>query len=90
VSEHVRFPIEGMTCASCVGRITKAVRRLDGVDTVKVDLGTETIRVGFNPARTSLAAVADAVERAGYVARLADAQPWVAGQRRGWRARLGW
>jgi len=33
MAELVRFPIEGMTCTSCVGHITKAVRRIDGVYT---------------------------------------------------------
>jgi Cu+-exporting ATPase len=89
MSEHVRFPVDGMTCSSCVARITRTVRMLDGVDRVKVDLGSATASVAFDPARISLAAIADAIERAGYEPRLLDAQPWIVERRGGWLARLG-
>ena len=43
--ETIRFPVTGMTCGSCVNRITRALKRLDGVDRVRVDLGRETVTV---------------------------------------------
>jgi Cu+-exporting ATPase len=89
MAEHIRFPIDGMTCSSCVSRITRSIRKLDGVHSVKVDLGTDAASVAFDPARTSLVAIGEAVERAGYQPRLSDAEPWIVTPRGGWLARLG-
>ena len=89
MTEQVRFPIEGMTCTSCVTRITRAVRVLAGVDYVKVDLGLDSAAVAFDPARISLVAIGEAVERAGYQVRLADAEPWIRAPEHGLLARLG-
>ena len=89
MSEHVRFPIEGMTCTSCVGHITGAVRKLDGVESIKVDLETESAIVAFDPARTSLVAIGAAVERAGYRPQLASAEQAVPKPGSGFLARFG-
>jgi Cu+-exporting ATPase len=59
-----------MTCGSCVNRITRAVRRLDGVTKVNVDLGRETTTVRREPALVSNAVLAAAISAAGYVADL--------------------
>ncbi|WP_269494882.1 heavy metal translocating P-type ATPase [Castellaniella sp. S9] len=37
----ISLPIEGMTCASCVGRVEKALSKVEGVDSVTVNLATE-------------------------------------------------
>ena len=37
----ISLPIEGMTCASCVGRVEKALSKIEGVDSVTVNLATE-------------------------------------------------
>lgn len=59
--EAIRFPVAGMTCGSCVNRITGAVRRLDGVTKVSVDLRNETATVRREPALVSNADLAAAV-----------------------------
>lgn len=69
-TETIRFPIRGMTCASCVNRIMRAVRRVDGVTRVAVDLRRESATVRREPALVSNAALAAAVADAGYVADL--------------------
>ena len=56
--------IEGMTCASCVGRVERAIRRLPGVATVAVNLGTERVRV--TGADVDAATLIAAIEKAGY------------------------
>jgi Cu+-exporting ATPase len=71
--ETIRFPVAGMTCGSCVNRITRAIRRLDGVTKVDVDLRRETATVRREPALVSNAALATAVSEAGYEADLAAA-----------------
>ncbi|WP_048646311.1 heavy metal translocating P-type ATPase [Nitratireductor soli] len=64
-SETISLPIEGMTCASCVGRIERALKAVPGVGAVSVNLATEraSITTGSAVARAKLVA---AIENAGY------------------------
>jgi Cu+-exporting ATPase len=66
--EMISFPVEGMTCASCVNRITRYLKKVDGVEDAAVNLATESATVRFDRARTDLPALAAAVEAAGYLA----------------------
>jgi len=68
VIETIRFPVTGMTCASCINRITRALRRLNGVEGIKVDLGRETVTLRRDRDRVSDAALSAAVAEAGYEA----------------------
>ena len=86
--EAIRFPVSGMTCGSCVNRITRAVRKLDGVTRVAVDLRRETATVSREPALVSNAALAAAVAAAGYEADLTAAVTISPDQRQGFVARL--
>jgi Cu+-exporting ATPase len=61
--------IEGMTCASCVNRIERYLRKVDGIETANVNLATERATVVARPEVTVEQIVA-AVEAAGYDARL--------------------
>jgi copper chaperone CopZ len=58
------LPIEGMTCASCVARVEKAVRAVPGVQTANVNLATEALNVQGTAALRE--PVIAAVRRAGY------------------------
>src|SRR5690242_1703073 len=60
--------IGGMTCASCVGRVQKALSRTDGVVTAAVNLATETATVTFDPAVVDMDRLTAAVDKAGYTA----------------------
>ena len=71
--EIVSFPVEGMTCASCVNRITRFLQKVDGVEGANVNLAAETATVRFDPARVAVGDLAEAVEAAGYVARVEQA-----------------
>ena len=64
---HLRLPIEGMTCATCAGRVEKALNRLPGVQ-ASVNLATEIADISFAPATTDPAQIAEAVTDAGYTA----------------------
>ena len=71
--EIVSFPVEGMTCASCVNRITRYLRKVEGVEDANVNLASETATVRFDGTRIGVRDLADAVEAAGYVARVEQA-----------------
>jgi len=86
--ETIRFPVAGMTCGSCVNRITRALRELDGVARVRVDLRRETATVSREPALVSNAALAAAVADAGYEADLVSAIVVPASATRGMLGRL--
>jgi len=78
----LRFPVEGITCAACVGRVERALAAVPGVDAVTVNLATEeaTVRLhadgsegAHGPDDALRAALTAAVEKAGYVARIPPA-----------------
>ncbi|GED90456.1 cation-translocating P-type ATPase [Streptomyces sp. 6-11-2] len=60
--------IGGMTCASCVSRVERALRRVDGVAAAEVNLATEVATVHFDPAQAGLQELTAAITRAGYTA----------------------
>ena len=62
----VSFPVTGMTCASCVNRVEKAIGKVAGVERAAVNLATERATVSYDPRQTTVADIATAVERAGY------------------------
>ena len=64
ISTHLRLPIEGMTCASCAGRVERALRKVPGVSDATVNLATETASV--NGTALSRQTLIDAIVRAGY------------------------
>jgi Cu+-exporting ATPase len=67
--EEVDLNIEGMTCASCVARVEKALAKVDGVSAASVNLATESAHIKV-AGGTSIEAVLSAVEKAGYHATL--------------------
>ncbi len=58
--------IDGMTCASCVSRVEKALSKVPGVSTATVNLATETARIHFAPSEQIEAKLRRAVRDAGY------------------------
>ncbi|SDW90481.1 heavy metal translocating P-type ATPase [Pseudomonas sp. NFACC08-1] len=66
MSESTTFdlPIAGMTCASCAGRVERALSKVTGASAVSVNLATELARV--QAPEGSLPALKQAVEQAGY------------------------
>ncbi|MEZ4507086.1 MAG: heavy metal translocating P-type ATPase [Thermomicrobiales bacterium] len=71
---ELSLPVEGMTCASCVRRVEKALEGVSGVESVNVNLATETATVRYLPGSATRADMVAAVESAGYsVAQQAEA-----------------
>jgi Cu+-exporting ATPase len=67
MSHHrIRIDVRGMTCANCAATVTDALEALDGVADATVNVATDEAVVAYDPERTSLAALYDAVEDAGY------------------------
>ena len=66
VRSTVEFPVTGMTCASCVRRVEKALGRVEGVAEANANLATERVRVALDPSATDGGKLRVAVERAGY------------------------
>lgn len=65
LSQSLTLPIDGMTCASCVGRVDRALRSVAGVTEVNVNLATESARVRFEGG-IEAAQLVKAVEGQGY------------------------
>ena len=62
--EELRLPVRGMTCASCVRRVERALVAVPGVESASVNLATEEATVAV--AETPLVALREAVTKAGY------------------------
>ncbi|MGA4638275.1 heavy metal translocating P-type ATPase [Stutzerimonas stutzeri] len=58
------LPVSGMTCASCAGRVERALLKVPGVASASVNLANEQVRVESSEA--DLAALIEAVQKAGY------------------------
>jgi Cu+-exporting ATPase len=66
---ELSLPIEGMTCASCVNRIERFLKRTPGVEEAVVNLATEVATIRYLPAEAGRAELVAAVEAAGYDVR---------------------
>ena len=88
-AQQFDFGVGGMTCASCTGRVERALRKVPGVQDATVNLATESVRVQLAvPPGTDAAAgeatLRRAVRNAGYepltaeasAAREEEASPW--------------
>lgn len=77
--EITELAIEDMTCASCVGRVEKALTRIPGVLEASVNLATERARVRHFAGVVTIANLEAAVEQAGYKSRRLSAETMNAG-----------
>ena len=65
-AERVTLTIGGMTCASCVVHVERALRSVEGVDAASVNLATERATVEYVPGVAGIGNLRYAVEDAGY------------------------
>lgn len=63
-----KFDVGGMTCAACQAHVDRAVSKLDGVQSVAVNLLAGSMLVDYNPAQVTPDDICTAVDRAGYSA----------------------
>ncbi len=81
-SSTLDLGVGGMTCASCVSRVEKALKKVPGVQDATVNLATESARITFAPSAQAEALLRRAVRDAGYEPRSPEAavvqelSPW--------------
>ena len=96
-TQVLRFGVEGMTCASCVRRVERALSAVPGIEQASVNLATEEATVAVaDESRVDADAVRAAVDRASYTLRIsgegedeAEARDRVEQERRAESARSG-
>lgn len=67
--------VSGMTCGACVNTVTKSLSAVNGVSDVTVNLEKGTAELVYDPAKVKPDMLAEAVSKAGYSAKPADAAP---------------
>jgi P-type Cu+ transporter len=67
--ENTTLKLRGMSCASCANNIEEAIRSVPGVDACSVNFGAEQVTVTYDPGKTDVAAIQEAVDAAGYSAQ---------------------
>ncbi|WP_417267989.1 heavy metal translocating P-type ATPase [Celeribacter baekdonensis] len=68
-TEEVTFDVQGMTCASCVGRVERALAALEGVREASVNLAAETAQVHYLAGVQNVENLTKAIAKSGYEAR---------------------
>ncbi|MBD2307260.1 copper-translocating P-type ATPase [Chroococcidiopsis sp. FACHB-1243] len=67
--DNVTLKLRGMSCASCANNIEDAIRSVPGVNACSVNFGTEQATVTYDPNKTDVATLQNAVDTAGYSAQ---------------------
>ena len=62
--------VKGMVCSSCSNAVEQAVKRLDGIGEVRVDLKKDLVRVTYDPTKVTPRQMVETIRKAGYEARL--------------------
>lgn len=84
-----KFDVGGMTCAACQAHVDRAVSKLDGVQSVAVNLLAGSMMVDYDPAQVSPDDICTAVDRAGYSASPVSTGADVTGSNGSAQARSG-
>jgi copper chaperone CopZ len=74
--ERLHLKIDGMSCGHCVARVEKALRKLGGVEVLRVEVGAADLI--HDPAKTSLGRIREALDEAGYTAQPVERRERVA------------
>ncbi|MEB3215624.1 MAG: heavy metal translocating P-type ATPase [Nostocales cyanobacterium 94392] len=72
--------LRGMSCASCANSIEKAINSVSGVSECNVNFGAEQATVKYNPQKTDIKQIQDAVDAAGYSANPLQEQEMITGE----------
>ncbi|MCE9517695.1 heavy metal translocating P-type ATPase [Candidatus Nomurabacteria bacterium] len=66
MSTEKTYKIKGMHCASCASIIERTVKKIDGVEDISVNNGTENAKISFDPSKTSPESFNKKLEPLGY------------------------
>ncbi len=78
--DTLTLKLRGMSCASCASNIEEAIRSVPGVSECNVNFGAEQATVKYNPQKTNLEKIQQAVEEAGYSAYSLQEQEMITGE----------
>ena len=79
-TENINLKLSGMSCASCASSIEEAISNVPGVAECNVNFGAEQAAIKYNPRRTSIEDIQEAVEEAGYSSYSLQEQEMVTGE----------
>jgi P-type Cu+ transporter len=65
-TQTLHIPIQGMTCTNCAATVERVVKKLAGVDEVRVNFASEQAAVTFDPKAVTLTQIARQIQEAGY------------------------
>ncbi|HEX5679379.1 MAG TPA: heavy metal translocating P-type ATPase [Desulfobacterales bacterium] len=65
-TQTIHIPIQGMTCATCAATVERVVKKLTGVDDVRVNFASEQATVTFDPKAVALPQIVHQIQEAGY------------------------
>jgi Cu+-exporting ATPase len=66
IMEKITLPIKGMHCASCASTIQKAISKVEGVDSIKVNFGTEKAEIEYDKDKTTVEQMSERIQPFGY------------------------
>ncbi|MCD1146516.1 heavy metal translocating P-type ATPase [Peptoniphilus sp. KCTC 25270] len=69
MNQEKKFQVTGMTCSACVAAVEKSVKKLEGIDSVAVNLLTNSMKVSYDSDIVEAGKIIEAVEKAGYEAK---------------------
>ena len=64
--EKTTLHVEGMSCQHCVMSVKKAIEELSGIKTAAVDLGKKTVDIEYDPAKSTLDKIREAITAQGF------------------------
>ena len=65
-NKEIIIPIGGMTCASCVKAVERAVKKLGGINSIQVNLATEKATISYEAGKIKIYEIKNAIEKAGF------------------------
>ena len=74
MTKELQIGVQGMTCAACVSRVEKGLKKIEGVEVANVNLATENASVHYDPEKTNPQALLAKIEEVGYQPLVAEAE----------------
>ncbi|HEU4741291.1 MAG TPA: heavy metal translocating P-type ATPase [Meiothermus sp.] len=79
MNRELQIGVQGMTCAACVNRVERGLKKVEGVENAHVNLATENATVTYDPEKTTPEALLAKIEEVGYQPLVAEAELGVTG-----------